>query len=286
MAETKQLQPIDDIRRNIQLLEPQFKMVLPPHITPERFIRITMTAIQGEPRLVNKATRQSLYAACMQAAQDGLLPDKREGVINVYGDQAKWMPMVGGICKKARNSGEISSIDAQVVYEKDEYDSWIDERGQHFKHVKSRDADRTAGEVRLTYAYAITKDGGFYFEEVDEKQMAAIEGYSKAGNDSPWKGPFRDEMRRKSALRRLAKYRLPSSTDLEEVLHRDDDLYNVPGKGDAAAPAEQAGPSRLKNIVKSKETPAPAAPAAAEAQPKAAEGAQEGASAGSENVPI
>jgi len=151
------------------------------------------------------------------------LPDGRESAIVPFGGKARYMPMVAGICKKARNSGEIGTIDAQVVYEKDEYASWTDEKGPHFKHIRAR-GDR--GEIVLTYAYALGKDGSVYFEEVSEDQMQKIKTMSKA-NDSPWKGPFADEMRRKSALRRLGKYRLPNSTDLVSVLEKDDEIYET-----------------------------------------------------------
>lgn len=231
--------PIEQLRDQVIQLQPQFAMALPPHIQPEKFVRVTMTAIQNNPDLLT-CDRQSLLSSCMKCAADGLLPDGREAAFVTFNTKsgglvAQYIPMVGGICKKARNSGEIATIDAQVVYEKDQYEAWADEKGQHFKHVKER-GDR--GNPILTYAYAITKDGGFYFEEVDETQMGAIENASRAKN-GPWKGAFRDEMKRKSALRRLAKYRLPSSTDLDEVIRRDDELFDFDGKKAAKEKAQE-----------------------------------------------
>ena len=54
----------------------QFRMVLPNHISVEKFQRTVLTAVQNDPELLN-ADRQSLLLACMKCAQDGLLPDKR-----------------------------------------------------------------------------------------------------------------------------------------------------------------------------------------------------------------
>lgn len=247
-TKTVAIKPIDEVRSALTKMQSQFASVLPSHITAERFVRVAMTAIQMNPYLLN-LNRQSLYSACMLAAQDGLLPDGREGAILPYRDAVKWSPMVGGICKKARNSGEILTLDAQVVYSKDEYDSWTDETGPHFKHRRAR-GDR--GEPITTYAYAVTKDNACFFEEIDEEQMAEIEKASPAKN-SPWKGSFRDEMKRKSAIRRLAKYRLPASTDLEEIIRRDDDMYEL---GPNDAPSEpQSKPSRLGKIVESATDP-------------------------------
>lgn len=247
MADTKALTPQDELCQTVSRLESQFKAALPPHITAERFVRIATTAIRNEPKLAN-CDRSSVLSAFMQCAQDGLLPDKQEAAIVTYGQAARYMPMIKGVCKKARNSGEIKTINAAVVYEKDEYSQWVDETGEHFKHVKAR-GER--GEPILTYAYAVTKDGGFYMEEIDETQMKAIEASSKAGG-TVWKGPFRDEMKRKSAIRRLAKYRLPSSTDLDGIIRSEDDLYEM----DKPEPTPAAPTSsRLSKILDANKKP-------------------------------
>src|SRR5438552_10623132 len=70
----------------------QLKMALPDHIPVDRFIRVTLTAVQTNPDLLNpqKVQRQSLFGALTKAAQDGLLPDGREGVIIPYKGKAQW----------------------------------------------------------------------------------------------------------------------------------------------------------------------------------------------------
>jgi recombination protein RecT len=211
---------------------PQFKMALPPHIPVERFVRVVQTAVANAPDLL-ECSRQSLYGAAMRSAQDGLIPDGHEAAIVKFGQQAQYMPMVKGILKKVRNSGELKTIAAHVVYERDEYEYFVDEEGEHFRHVKAR-GDR--GRPILTYAYAHTKDGGFYFEELDEDDISAIRKVSRSSG-GPWAGPFADEMRRKSAIRRLSK-RLPMSTDLEETLRADRDLFEPEEETVTAAPAE------------------------------------------------
>lgn len=241
MNTTKTLAPLDAVRADLQRMAPQFAMALPSNVTPEKFVRVIVTAIQNNPKLL-EANRQSLYSATMKCATDGLIPDGREAALVPFKDTVNYLPMVGGLMKKARNSGEISTIDAQVVCQNDKYDAWIDEKGQHFRHEKAR-GER--GPAFVTYAYAITKDGGFFFEEIDEEQMKAIENSSRA-KDGPWNGPFRDEMKRKSAIRRLAKYRLPSSADLDEVVRRDDDMYELE-KEEKAEP--NGKPSRLGKII-------------------------------------
>lgn len=210
----------DEVCKSITSREADFKMALPPQIPSARFIRVATTAVRVKPSLL-ELDRNSLYAALHDAAAQGLLPDNREGAIVPFKGKAKFMPMVAGILKKARNSGEIKTIGCQVVYANDTYESWEDELGPHFKFKKAT-GDR--GSIVTTFAYAITKDGGIYFEEVSEPEMLKIKAMSKA-DDSPWKGAFEDEMRKKSALRRLLKHRVPSSTDLDAVVRADDEIY-------------------------------------------------------------
>lgn len=237
MADTKKLMAPDEICQTLARQESEYGKALPRQIPPDKFIRVAQTAIRNNPDLA-LLDRTSIYSALHKCAADGLLPDGREAAIVGFGGKAVYMPMVYGICKKARNSGEIKEINAMVVCKNDEYDRWIDESGEHFKHRPAR-GDR--GEQILTYAFVRTKDNVLFFEEIDMKQMSEIESKSKGG----WKA-FKTEYMRKSAIRRLLKYRVPSSTDLESVLHAEDEDFNQ----DAPEQPRVAGqPNRLKNLV-------------------------------------
>lgn len=279
MSEIAKITPVEEVKSSLMSMKGSLTSPLPKHINPERFMAVAQMAIMNNPDLANpeKVSRQSLYVAFTQCAQDGLVPDGREAALVPFAGKAKYMPMVAGLCKKARNSGEISVIDSVVVYEKDHYESWTDEKGPHFKHVKAR-SER--GKPWMTFAYAIAKDGGVFFEEIDEAQMAEIEKKSR-GTDSPWKGPFKDEMRRKSALRRLAKYRLPNSSDLDPLLKHDDEFYDEPEEEKAAKP-EKTDPSRLAEKINAQPTtvtaevmPAPTAQEAAQEAKKVFTGARD-----------
>lgn len=221
VTQTRQVSPSAVVRQQLEAMAPQFAMALPPHVLPERFVRVVMTAVQSSPDLLNK-DRQSLFEAAMKCAQDGLLPDGREAALVIHGAKVTYMPMVAGILSKVRRSGELLTIAAHVVYEKDDFDYALgdDERIEHRPYLGE---DR--GKPIITYAVARTKDGGVYREVMTEAQVMAVKAVSRAKN-GPWSGPFADEMRRKTAIRRLSK-RLPMSTDLLAVIERDDDLYDL-----------------------------------------------------------
>jgi recombination protein RecT len=240
------IKPIEEVRNALTANKEQIQMALPKHIPADRFIRFAITAIQNNPNLLS-CERQSLYNACMRSAQDGLLPDGRQGAIVSYGGKAQWLPMVGGLIQRAYETGIIKTMDAQVVYENDTYESWSDEKGAHFKYVRAR---KDRGEPILTFAHATTKEGGFFFEEVDEEQMEKIENSSKAKN-GPWKGDFKDEMRRKSALKRLIK-RLPSSPELQDIVQRDNEDFGSELLVEESGNQPKQKLSRLSKIVEQK----------------------------------
>jgi|HigsolmetaAR201D_1030396.scaffolds.fasta_scaffold13420_2 recombinase, phage RecT family len=228
--------PSEIFRDQLHKQEQEIAMVLPPHMPVERFMRVVLTAVNGNPDLL-QADRRSLFESAMKAAQDGLLPDGRDGALVIYNTRVEidgkkewikkvqWMPMVGGILKKVRNSGELLTISAYVVYERDHFEYSLGDN-EAIIHKPCLDEDR--GKPRLVYAIAKTKDGGIYREIMTFSEVEKVRGISKAKDNGPWKDWW-DEMAKKTVIRRLAK-RLPMSSDLDDLIRRDDDLYDFQGK--------------------------------------------------------
>lgn len=244
----QEITTVDNLKRTITQMQPQFKLALPKHISSEKFNRVLLTAISTTPALVD-ADRTSLLAACMKSAQDGLLPDGKEAALVTFrtkeGMKVQFMPMISGILKKVRNSGELATITAQLVYKNDIFRYWVDSDGEHLNHEPNMFEDR--GAVVGTYALAKTKDGAIYIEVMTEKQVMAVKNTSKSKDFGPWSGDFAHEMWKKTVLRRLSK-KLPMSTDLEEFISQDDDHYDlkqasvpsVAPENQLNAPAEKA----------------------------------------------
>lgn len=225
------------VRQAIDKMAPQFKMALPAHVDVERFVRVTMTAVQNNAELM-KADRNTLYSAAMKAAQDGLLPDGREGAIVTFAGKAQWMPMVAGIMKKVRNSGEVSTWSVHVVKDGDYFDYELgdEERIVHRPVMKNR------GATIAVYSIVVMKDGERSREVMGIDEVEAIRARSRSGGSGPWKTDF-DEMAKKTVIRRHSK-RLPMSTDLDGAIHSDDDLFmppqpSEPEKEDAEQPVQR-----------------------------------------------
>lgn len=217
--------PAGAIRRSLTsaTMRAQLQAALPEHVTVDKFCRVVMTAVQSNYLLL-QADQMSLLKSCMEAAADGLLPDGREGAIVPYKDRrnnrvvAQWQPMVWGLVKLVRQSGELRDIGVEIVRDSDKFERWIDEDGPHFKHTPSMTSD---GAPVGVYAYARTKDGGFYIEYMSWTEIEKFRSLSKAkSEDGPW-ATWLDEMAKVRPIKRLCK-RLPMSTDAVEALRRDD----------------------------------------------------------------
>jgi recombination protein RecT len=211
--------PAAQLRATLTGMTPQFAAALPSHIKPEKFVRVVMTITQLNPELL-RLDRQSLLAACLKCASDGLIPDGREAALVPFKGKVAYMPMFMGIQKRVRNSGEISSIQAHVIYENDEF---VIQRGleENIKHIPLFPGDR--GKPIGAYAMARFKDGSDpMFEVMDIAAIEKVRAVSQTGRSSgsPWSSWW-DEMARKSVFRRLAKW-LPMDSEVDELLRRDD----------------------------------------------------------------
>lgn len=195
-----------------------FKSALPSHISPEKFIRTIKTAVHINPEIVN-CDRQSLMIACMKACQQGLLPDGVEGALVAYKSRAQWIPMYQGLVKLFRQSGQFKHINAGIVYHGEEFQHWVDETGEHFKHVPGDERDPK--KVRRVYASATTRDGGFFLADLSLAEVNKHKAMSRATrDDAPWQ-KWEQEMQKKTAIIVLSKL-LPKSSDLDEVIRTED----------------------------------------------------------------
>lgn len=252
--QTKALAPVEEVKSSLSKMSEQFKLALPPHIPVERFVRVTQTAISTSPDLV-AADRTSLFAAAMKAAQEGLLPDGKEAAIVTFNanignkanpkwiKKAQYMPMVAGILKKVRNSGELSMITSNVIYKNDHFRYWVDQEGEHLTHEPNLFGER--GDRIGVYSLARTKDGAVYIDVMRTEEVEAARNVSRAKDSGPWSGPFENEMWKKTSIKRLAK-RLPMSTDLEMTIRSDDEIFNPEPEGDDPAPRE-AKPAKTQS---------------------------------------
>lgn len=247
------------LRQQLERMTPEFEKALPGHIPAKRFVRTVQTAVQMNPDIAATATKsaagmQSLMAACTKAATDGLIIDGREAALVTFGNVIQYIPMVAGLMKKARNSGDIASICAHVVHEKDKF-TYVLGDDERIEHAPNMSGDR--GAPIAVYAIVRLKDGSVQREVMDKEAVMRIAGQSKNGKQySPTEGKNYGEWWRKTVIRRISKY-LPSSSDRDEFMQaveRMDEDFDYEGDNDAPvtdkpAPKRRGGAAAaLKNV--------------------------------------
>jgi recombination protein RecT len=255
------------MRNTLQNMQQDFRAALPAQIPVERFVRTTITAVQMQPALL-ECDRRSLLGACMKAAQDGLLVDGREAALVIFrgkdGPKVQYMPMIGGLLKKMRNSGEIASIAAHVVYQNDAFDYELGD-DERIKHKPALGEDR--GKAIAVYAIARTKDGAIYREVMSLGEIEKVRRASRAANAGPWIDWW-DEMARKTVLRRIAK-RLPSSADVDQAFDHDNETSGVTPPASPVALVESPAPTEHVQVQAHTRKPARLKAALAAAEPVA-----------------
>lgn len=219
---SNQLTPIGQICQAIDKMEGSLNESLRgTGISVDRFLATAKTAVQthADKDRLAKADRNSLYLAIKRAATDGLMPGNGEAALVVYGDQVQYQPMVQGLVRLARNSGEIESINSEVVYENDDFVLGYDTDGITFKH--NPDWKNERGSPVLVWASVKLKSGEIIARAYPKSRIMQIATRSKmAGNYDPQKGKDWEEFWRKAAIRNILKY-APKSTHLDKALESD-----------------------------------------------------------------
>ncbi len=233
--------PEGKLRAQLMSMAPQFAMALPSHIKPEKMQRVVMTVAQQNPDLL-EADRRSLLGACIKCAADGLIPDGREAALVIFNTKSRdggwtkavqYMPMVAGLLKRARNSGDIASVTAQVVYEKDRF-VWRPAEDRPIEH-EAPSLNEERGRPIGAYAMARLKDGTIACEVMTMAEIEKVRNVSRSKDRGPWVD-WKEEMMRKTVMRRLAKWLPMDSEDadrLDQTMRRDDALGQPQGDADA-----------------------------------------------------
>lgn len=204
------------IKKNLDM----FKMALPKTITPERMMRIAMTAISMNGRLAS-CTQTSFFGSLLTAAQLGLevntplgqaylIPyDTKNGLL------CQFQLGYQGMLELAYRTGKFKRIKACVVY-----------RGDEFRYSYGLNAvleHKPSASDDPIYVYALYEliNGGVDFEVWTwQRVMEHGRRYSKSFNNGPWKiNP--EEMAKKTVLKALLKY-APKAVELSEAVASDE----------------------------------------------------------------
>lgn len=223
------------VKNLLETYKDAIQNALPKFLTPEKMIRVALTAMSRNPDLLD-CTQHSLIGCVLTSAQLGLMPDEvlGEAYLIPFNNTRKGVKectfIVGyrGLCQLAMRSGMVRSVSARAVFAANETDGdkFEYELGLHEKlvHIPSGLKDAS----RITHFYAIVRfnNGGHVMHVMTRKEIEGIRAeipnwkFSKRKEDTIWHKYF-EEMGCKTALRRLMKY-VPLSSDINQVIGMDE----------------------------------------------------------------
>ena len=177
-----------------------------------------LLAASSNPQILN-CSKESILKSMMHAAELGLNISGLQGdaYIVPYKGTAQFLPGYRGLLRLLRRSGNVKSIEANVVFEGEHF---VNRSGTDpvFEHEPTSPSRR--GELIGVYALVHYKDGGMdkaflWKEEVDKIRDNSP---SARSSSSPWHKWY-NEMAKKTAIRALMKY-TPLQTETYEALAR------------------------------------------------------------------
>lgn len=216
--------PVVSFRNFLEKNKTQIAAALPAHLTADRMIRLACTEFAKNKQL-QECTPVSVFGSIIQASQLGLeigvlgqaylVPYRNRKAGNVL--ECQLIPGYKGLIGLARRSGDVTSIETHIAYEKDEFELVLGMETT-LKHVPYLDGNR--GNPRLVYGIAKFRDGGYHFEWMSIAEVEKIKTRSKASESGPWVTDY-DQMVRKTLVRRMANY-LPMSIELANAIQMSD----------------------------------------------------------------
>lgn len=210
----------------IKAMEPEIKKALPQVITPERFTRMALSALNSTPKL-KECSQMSFLGALMNAAQLGLEPNTPLGQAYLIPyknkGQMECQFQIGykGLIDMVYRNKDIQTIQAQCVYENDifEYELGLEPKLVHRPALKDR------GELILVYALWKSGNGGYGFEVMSKEDIdthARKFSQSFGSNYSPWKTNY-EEMAKKTVIKKCLKY-APLRSDFMKAVSNDETI--------------------------------------------------------------
>lgn len=215
--------------------------LLPADVSVERFKESIRLALAKTPALL-KCDPGSVLLAVMKAARCGLDVAGVYGHLVPYGAECQFVPDFKGLVALAVATGVVQDVQPVLVYEKDEF---APEEGEnphiHHRPFVPRKAGEARGAIIAAYTRVLLPSGQRVVKGLILMDDIARVEAGVSANKSPWKGPHRPEMVKKTSIKNGFKtIGLPTSEQaarLREAMAAHDESDVVDGSFTLAPPA-------------------------------------------------
>lgn len=253
MSNQVAISPAGSLSQFLAKHKQQFAMALPSHITPDRMMRLALTAF-SQSKGLQKCSVNSIFAAVVVASQLGLeIGVGGQGYLVPYKGNATFVPGWQGLVDLVSRAGR-ATVWTGAVYKGDKFDWALGDR-PFIKHQPEGDADDWHD---ITHVYAVGRVNGSDHPVIEvwtmDRVIRHLNKYNKVGSDHyalTKDGQNMEMYARKVALLQVLKY-MPKSVEVMRAMDVaqavdsgknftfDGDVVVI-DEGDSTATVEDAG---------------------------------------------
>lgn len=214
----------------LKSMEDEFRKALPAILPVDTFLRVALTGLRKTPKLI-ECTRPSLLGALMECARLGLEPGTEYATLTPFRNTKKGgiyetQLIIGyqGFVQLMYRSGQVERVEAELVYEADEFEYSLGDGGRFFHKPALHLPPAERGKAIYAYAYAGLSGGG--------RTKVAVTPWWKAEElrrkyGRVWDSDF-EMMWLKTPLRQVQKF-APKSSELRRALAVDGATIDLGG---------------------------------------------------------
>jgi recombination protein RecT len=203
----------------------QLLKALPNAMSPERFVRITVTSMMRNPKLM-QCSRETFFRCLLDLSAMGLEPDGRQAHLiprkNKHTNAIDCTLIIDykGIKELLYRNGDIVDEHSDVVGDLDafEYEFGSNKHLRHVPHTRDR------GKLYCAYSFITLPKGGTAFDVMSTEEIETVRRRSANPDGDPWTKDW-SEMAKKTVFKRLAKS-LPLSPKTRDAIEMDN-TYEV-----------------------------------------------------------
>jgi len=197
-------------------------LVTPPNYVPGNAMKLAFLALQdikdrNDKPVLEVCTKQSIANALLKMLIKGLSIAKHQCYFIPYGTTLTMMEDYRGNLMIAKRDAGIKEINANVVYEGDEFEYLVDTKTGRkvlVKHIPKME-NQIISKIKGAYAISIGDDGETNLEVMTMDQIKAswAMGQSYGSGKSKAHNNFTDQMVLKTIMNRASKIAIGSSDD-------------------------------------------------------------------------
>lgn len=211
----------NNVLDRVNAMQETGELVLPQNYHAGNAVRLAWLYLQtvkdrNDRPAVDVCTKESICNCFLEMIIKGLSVAKKQCYFIVTGNQLSFWEDYRGKFMRAKRDTEIATVNAQVVYEGDEFVYTVDENGL-YQLVKHETKMENINIEKITGAYAvvINKDGSKHLEIMTMAMIRSSWQQGAARGNSGAHTKFTDQMCKKTVISRACKVALGSAEDEE-----------------------------------------------------------------------